>query len=122
MQVTGRRDGIFHSFIPLARLSSLCIFKPLTLRNFPGGPVVKKPPCNAGDAGLISGWITKILRATEQFNPHAATTEPMCSGTHVTQLESFMHCGERLHMMQWRSRTPQRTPDAAKYKEIRLRC
>ena len=24
--------------------------------NFPGGPVVKTPPCNAGDVGLIPGW------------------------------------------------------------------
>ena len=25
-------------------------------RDFPGGPVVKNLPCNAGDAGLIPGW------------------------------------------------------------------
>ena len=30
-------------------------------RDFPGGPVVKNLPCNAGDAGLIPGWGTKIL-------------------------------------------------------------
>jgi len=27
---------------------------------FPGGPVVKKSPCTAGDAGLIPAWGTKI--------------------------------------------------------------
>ena len=36
---------------------------------FPGGPVVKSSPCNAGDTGLISGWETKITHATEQINP-----------------------------------------------------
>ena len=35
--------------------SSIVIFKKW-LRDFPGGPVVKIPPCNAGDAGLIPGW------------------------------------------------------------------
>ena len=25
-------------------------------RDFPGGPVVKNPPCNAGDKGSIPGW------------------------------------------------------------------
>ena len=28
--------------------------------NFSGGPVVKNPPSNAGDVGLIPGWGTKI--------------------------------------------------------------
>ena len=41
----------------------------LYLWGFPGGPVVKKSPCNAGDAGLISLWETKITQATEQLNP-----------------------------------------------------
>ena len=27
--------------------------------DFPGGPEVKNPPCNAGDAGLISGQGTR---------------------------------------------------------------
>ena len=30
---------------------------------FPGGPVVKNLPCNAGDAGSIPGQGTKIPRA-----------------------------------------------------------
>ena len=33
-------------------------------RDFPGGPVVKNPPSNAGDAGATPGQGTKI--------PHAA--------------------------------------------------
>ena len=32
----------------------------LSLWDFPGGPVVKDPPCNAGDMGLIPGQGTKI--------------------------------------------------------------
>ena len=32
-------------------------------RDFPGGPVVKNLPCNAGDAGSIPGWGTKIPQA-----------------------------------------------------------
>ena len=34
-------------------------------RDLPGDPVVKTPPCNAGDAGLIPGWGTKILYAAQ---------------------------------------------------------
>ena len=31
--------------------------------DFPGGPVVKNPPSNAGGVGSITGWGTKILYA-----------------------------------------------------------
>ena len=31
----------------------------------PGGPVVKNPPCNSGDAGSTPGWGTKIPHAIE---------------------------------------------------------
>ena len=40
-------------------------------RDFPGGPVVKNLPSNAGDAGLIPGWGTKTPHATGQLSPHA---------------------------------------------------
>ena len=43
--------------------------------DFPGSPVVKNPPCNAGNAGVIPGRGTKIPHAVEQRNTHAATTE-----------------------------------------------
>ena len=33
---------------------------------FPGGPMVKNPPANAGDTGSIPGWGTKIPHAAEQ--------------------------------------------------------
>ena len=47
-------------------------------RDFPGGPVVKNLPSNAGDAGLIPGWGTKIPRATGQLSPCDTTREPTC--------------------------------------------
>ena len=39
------------------------------LWDFPGGPVVKNPPYNAGDAGLIPGQGTKIPHAAGQLSP-----------------------------------------------------
>ena len=45
--------------------------------DIPGCPVVKNPSCNAGDAGSIPGWGTKIPYATGQLSPHATTTEPV---------------------------------------------
>ena len=46
-----------------------------TLRDIPGGPVVKNPPSNAGDTGSIPGWGTKIPHAAGQLRPRATTTE-----------------------------------------------
>ena len=43
---------------------------------FPGGPVVKNLPCNAGDMGSIICQGTKIPHALEQPNLCAATKEP----------------------------------------------
>ena len=34
--------------------------KLLNRRDFPGGPAVKNPPCNAGDVSSIPGKGTKI--------------------------------------------------------------
>ena len=39
--------------------------------DFPGGPVVENPLCNAGD--MSSG--ARIPHASEQLNPHATTRE-----------------------------------------------
>ena len=38
--------------------------------------MVKNLPSNAGDAGSIPGWETKIPHAAGQVSPRAATTEP----------------------------------------------
>ena len=43
--------------------------------DFPGGPVVKNPPYNAGDVGLIPGQGTKIPHATGQLSLRATTRE-----------------------------------------------
>ena len=40
--------------------------------DFPGGPLVKNPPYNAGDAGWIPGQGTKIPHALGQLSPRAA--------------------------------------------------
>ena len=40
------------------------------IRDFPGGPVVKNPPCNAGDTGSIPGQGTRILHTSEQLSTH----------------------------------------------------
>ena len=56
-------------------------------QDFPGGPVVKNQPSNAGGAGSIPGWGTKISHATGQLSPHATTTEPTHSGACGPQLE-----------------------------------
>ena len=43
---------------------------------FPGGPVVKNPPYDAGAMGSIHGRGTKILHSVEQLSPSITTTEP----------------------------------------------
>ena len=58
------------------------------MRDFPSGPVVKNPPCNAGDVSSIPGQATKIPQAEGQLSVQATTTEPVCSGACVPQLES----------------------------------
>ena len=45
------------------------------LGDFPGGPGVKNPPTNAGDAGLIPGRVTKITHAAGQVSSRATTRE-----------------------------------------------
>ena len=48
-----------------------------SLWDFPGGPVVKSLPCNAGDMSSIPGQGTKTPHAQEQLSPYAATAEPV---------------------------------------------
>ena len=44
-------------------------------RDFPGGTVVKNPPSNAEDAGLIPGRGTRFPHAAGPLSPCATTTE-----------------------------------------------
>ena len=76
--------------------------------DFPGGPVVKNTPCNAGDVGLIPGWGTKTLHAVEQLVLCATTTAPAPTTREAICLN------ERSHIMQWRSHRPQLRPNTAK--------
>ena len=54
------------------------VYLEVVKRDFPGGPVVKNPPHNGGDAGSIPGQGTKIPHAVGQLSPCAATTELAC--------------------------------------------
>jgi len=45
------------------------------LGDFPGAPVVKNLPSNAGDTDPISGWGTKIPHAVKQQSIPATTRE-----------------------------------------------
>ena len=45
------------------------------VEDFPGGPVVQNPPCNAGGVGLICGQGTKISHASGQLSLWATTTD-----------------------------------------------
>lgn len=47
-------------------------------KDFPGGPVVRNMPCNAGDVGWITGRGTKTPHAEKQLSLHA-TREPVCA-------------------------------------------
>ena len=58
--------------------------------------MVKNPPSNAGDAGSIPGRGTKIPHAVGQLSLHAATTEPVCSGARMPQLERNPHATTKI--------------------------
>ena len=49
------------------------MFKQDNILDFPGGPVVEKPPANAGDVGSIPGLGRSHLPRGKQ----ATTTEPV---------------------------------------------
>ena len=75
------------------------IVKVSIFQDFPGGPVVKNPPPNAGDEGSIPGRGTKIPHVMGQLSLcplepapqleslRTATTEPVCSGACKPQIE-----------------------------------
>ena len=75
--------------------------------DFPGGPVVSNPPCNAGDS--IPGQGTKTPHAKEQLSPCIAT--PQLRRLRAATIESVPHGSARHNK---RSCMPQLTLDAAK--------
>ena len=58
--------------------NNLVLYTKVEHWDFPGGPVVKNPPYNAGDAGSIPGQGTKIPHAAGQLSLCATTTELTC--------------------------------------------
>ena len=107
--------------------------------DFPGGPVVKNPPSNAGNVSSIPGQGTKIPHVSRQLNPRATTielvrlnekvcvlqtTEPTRSGAqapqlerekpHATTREKLMRLNKSSCMPHRRSCMLQLRPDAAK--------
>ena len=66
----------------------ICSIKETTSRYFPGSPVVKNPPCNAGVTGLTPGPGTKIPHATGQPSSPATATESTSSKAQAPQLVS----------------------------------
>ena len=54
------RVDIYLSLVYTVVFQSTCISLNSHQWDFPGGPVVKVPPCNAGNMGLMLGWGTKI--------------------------------------------------------------
>jgi len=83
-------------------------------RDFPGGSVVKNPPCSAEDMGLIPGQRTKISYAAEKLSLHIATTEAQALWSHASQLLTPCSTTRESHMTRWRSHMPQLRPDTAK--------
>ena len=62
--------------------------------------MVKNPPCNAEDMGLIPGQEAKVSHAAEQLSPHAPELVS-CNyqSQHATTRKS-VYCSERAHMLQ----------------------
>ena len=85
---------------------AICIFKNF-FRDFPGGLVVKDPPCHAEDVASIPGQGTKIPQAAEQLILLTATTEPIYSRIRMLQ-GKILHDTAEIHLLQTE-------PEAAKY-------
>ena len=62
--------------------------------DFHCGPLVKNPPCNAGDVGLIPAWGTTIPHATEQLHPCTTTGEPVCPNEKIPRAAIKTQCSQ----------------------------
>ena len=72
---------IFIESLACVNTQCLCYLK--TKGDFLGGPVVKNPPCNAGDMGSIPGYGTKIPYAMEQLSFCTKTNPKVCVCVYV---------------------------------------
>ena len=68
----------------------------LGTRGFPRGPVVKNPPSNAGNVGLIPRRRTKIPRASDQLSPRATTSEHLSHNERGCVLQRRSHTTKTL--------------------------
>ena len=66
----------------------------------PGGPLANSLASNAGDAGSIPGWGSKLAYTAEQLSPCATTREPTCCKYWSPNALGPMRCKERPRMMQ----------------------
>ena len=55
----------FKRFIPTCFFFYILESSKIYCVEFPGGPVVKSPPCHAGDAGSVPGHGTEIPHTVE---------------------------------------------------------
>ena len=69
--------------------------------DFPGGPVVKALPSNAGVTGLISGQGIKIPHAIQVAKKQVQTITPSRQGklTLSQEEEEMLHSGSKLNML-----------------------
>ena len=70
------------------------VIKTGDFRDFPGDPVVKNPPSNAGDVGSIPSHEIKILHAVGQQSPSTAVK------TQHSQIQSINHS------INWKKKKP----------------
>ena len=80
----GRNAHSFTHTVDVQGAPAMCLTRCWALtespmEDFPGGPVVQNPPCNAEDTGLICGQGTKISHAFGQLSLQATIAEPTCS-------------------------------------------
>ena len=83
------------SHLPNAQTHHTCLERKRTPWDIPGSQVVKNPPANAEDVGLIPGPGTKIPHAMGQLSLCATTTEPTCCRS-SRALEPVLH-NKRIH-------------------------
>ena len=88
--------------------------------DFPGGPVVKNPPSNAGYVGSIPGQGTKIPYAAGQLSPRATPRESVRRNYWAHVLWSPHATPREVRAPQRRAHTPQQRPSAARKKNKKI--
>ena len=112
----GYNVSLYSNFIFMKKFSESQNGNKKMHRDFPGGPVVKNLPSNAGHAGSIPSQGTKIPHAVRQLSPHAPTTELACVNERVRHAANY-----RAHAL-WspRATTRERKPAHLIEREARV--